>query len=157
MAWFQPMRIAAWLALTAVLTWPLDGVAAPCAPRATAEKQVVDVLRQGFAALRNDDLAAWSRETTADFYAFDGGLRFDRLGLFGVIKEAHAARKVFVWTVTEPDSHVRCDWAWVAYTNRGSVRDAEGEPVPVTWLESAVLRYEGGRWRLAFLHSTRMK
>jgi hypothetical protein len=47
------------------------------------------------------------------------------------------------------------DLAWITYVNRGSVGDAAGV-TPVTWLESAVLRHDGRRWRIRFFHSTRV-
>jgi ketosteroid isomerase-like protein len=61
---------------------------------------------------------------------------------------------VYVWTVNEPDVHISGDFAWIAYVNRGSIKDASGTE-NVTWLESAVLQKEKDAWRIRFLHSTR--
>lgn len=71
----------------------------------------------------------------------------------GLIKKAHAAGMVFAWQVTEPEVHVGGGTAWITYVNRGSVKDSSGTK-EATWLESAVLQKENGRWRIAFLHST---
>jgi hypothetical protein len=71
-----------------------------------------------------------------------------------MIRQAHAAGSRFVWTVEDADSHVLGDWAWTAYVNRGSISDGK-TVTPVTWLESAVLRHDGARWRIRFFHSTR--
>jgi ketosteroid isomerase-like protein len=71
-----------------------------------------------------------------------------------LIKSAHAAGKVYVWTVNEPEVHVSGDMAWITYVNRGSIKDASGTK-DVTWLESAVLQKEKGAWRIHFFHSTR--
>jgi hypothetical protein len=38
--------------------------------------------------------------------------------------------------------------------DRGSVGDASGTQ-PMSWLESAMLHYQGQRWHIQFLHSTR--
>jgi hypothetical protein len=72
-----------------------------------------------------------------------------------LIKAAHGAGKTYVWSVNDPEVHIACEWAWVTYTNRGSVGDASGTH-PMSWLESAVLHYQGRRWRVQFLHSTRV-
>jgi len=155
------MKVFAWPVLTAVLLGPLQCQADPrgpaCAPAATAAMAVVDAVRDAFAAMRDEDRNAWARTTTPDFRAFDAGADFNREQLFGVIAQAHSAGKTYSWSITEPEPHVQCDWAWVTYVNRGSIRDAHGETTRVEWLESAVLRYEGGRWRLVFLHSSRVK
>ena len=71
-----------------------------------------------------------------------------------LIKAAHAAGKVYVWTVNEPEVHIAADIAWITYVNRGSIKDASGTK-DVTWLESAVLQKEKGMWRIHFFHSTR--
>lgn len=112
---------------------------------------VAQTMREMYAALSADDEAKLKDVITPDFYAFDGGKRFDGVSLFALVNDAHKAGKVFVWTVNEPDVHVNGDEAWIAYVNRGSVGAQ-----PVTWLESAMLRFEGGRWRIAFFHSTRV-
>jgi hypothetical protein len=114
---------------------------------------VAETMREMYAALSADDEARLKTIFTADFYSF-GGKRFDGPALAGLVKDAHKAGKTFVWTVNEPDVRVQCDWAWIAYVNRGSVTDKAGA-TPVTWLESAVLRFETGRWRIAFFHSSR--
>jgi ketosteroid isomerase-like protein len=120
-----------------------------------SEQAVVETIRAMYAAAAVDDDAALARIFTADFYAFDLGKRFQGMALAELIKTAHAAGKRFVWTVTEPDVHVVGDLAWLSFVNSGSVGDAAGT-APVTWLESAVLRFEEGRWRVQFFHSTRV-
>ena len=116
---------------------------------------VIETIREMYAAAAIDDEAGLRAIFTDDFYAFDGGKRFDGMALPTLLKAAHAAGKRFVWTVNEPDVQVEGGWASIAFVNRGSVGDAAGM-VPVTWLESAVLRFEGGCWRVRFFHSTRV-
>jgi ketosteroid isomerase-like protein len=125
---------------------------APCASHSA--DAVAETMREMYAALSADDEARLKTIFTPDFYSFDAGKRFDGPALIGLIKDAHKAGKTFVWTVNEPDVRVQCDWAWIAYVNRGSVTD-KSTSTPVTWLESAVLRFETGRWRIAFFHSSR--
>ena len=128
---------------------------ARCAPAANAESEVVEVIKQMFVAARADDLAALVAITTPDFYAYDGGKRFTVQTLMEVIKKAHAAGKHYEWNVTNPEVHIACNFAWVTYVNQGSIEDAAGHQ-DMAWLESVILQYATGQWRLRFLHSTRV-
>ena len=136
-----------------------SGLAAAATPAKTCPpadaKAVADTLRAMYAAAVRDDAAGMEAVFAPDFYAFDGGARFDGPGMAALVKGAHAAGRTYVWTVDEPDVHIACDHARIAYVNRGSVADASGT-TPVTWLESADLVFAGGRWRIAFFHSTRV-
>jgi ketosteroid isomerase-like protein len=124
---------------------PLDG----------EQSKVVDAVKSMYVALTNDDFAKFHTVAAPDFYAFDGGERFDGDALMELIKAAHAGGKMYVWRVTEPEVHIEGDVAWVTYVNQGSIEDASGTK-PMQWLESAVLRKEKGNWRIQFFHSTRM-
>jgi hypothetical protein len=115
---------------------------------------IAGTLREMYAAAAVDDLEALKAILDNGFYAYDLGKRFDGLALMELIKRAHAGGSQFVWTVQDVESHILGDWAWTAYINRGSVSDG-GTVTPVTWLESAVLRHDGSRWRIRFFHSTR--
>jgi hypothetical protein len=123
-----------------------------CAPE--HNEAVVDAVHQVFEAATHDDAGLFKEVLEPNFYAFDNGKRFDGMQLPDLIKAAHGAGKTYVWSVNDPEVHIVCDWAWVTYTNRGSVTDASGTQ-PMSWLESAVLHYQGQRWRVQFLHSTR--
>jgi ketosteroid isomerase-like protein len=92
---------------------------------------------------------------TSDFYSYDGGKRFGGDELMELVKQAHAAGKVFVWNVTKPEVRIHGDVALITYVNEGSVKDAAGTK-NVTWLESAFLRKENQNWRIEFFHSTRV-
>lgn len=121
----------------------------------TGESKVVEAMRSMYVAATNDDLKKFHSVASPDFYAFDGGKRFSGDEIMGLIKNAHAAGMIFVWRVTEPQVHVDGKTAWITYVNQGSIKDSSGTK-NVTWLESAILRKEDGRWHIAFLHSTRV-
>jgi ketosteroid isomerase-like protein len=123
-------------------------------PPAAEQMQITEAIRSFFAAAMADDLDKLHAVTAPDFYAFDAGGRFTRDALMDLIKSAHAAGKVYVWTVNEPEVHISGDIAWITYVNHGSIKDASGTK-DVTWLESAVLQKEKGIWRIHFFHSTR--
>ena len=147
-------RMAAAVTVTVLVALSSVSVARDkaCAPE--HNEAVVDALNQFFEAASRDDGKLFSEVLAPNFYAFDNGKRFDGMQLPQLIKAAHGAGKTYVWSINDAEVHMTCDWAWVAYTNRGSVGDASGTQ-PVSWLESAVLHYQGQRWRIQFLHSTR--
>lgn len=107
-----------------------------------------------FVAATTDDLKLFHTVAAPDFYAFDGGKRYDGDALMDLVKGLHAAGSVYVWTVNEPEVHISCNTAWVTYVNRGSVQNASGT-TKVTWLESVILEKEAGRWRVRFASSAR--
>jgi hypothetical protein len=137
-------------------TWcsQASAAGAKCAPVQTAPMQVADTMSQLLSSMRTEDLDGFEAVTTADFYAYDGGQRFTGRALFELIKQGHAAGKKWQWSVTEPSVHVSCNLAWISYVNRGSVEDASGRQT-LAWLESAVLEFDSGQWRIHFVHSTR--
>lgn len=120
------------------------------------EKEVTEAVRSMFAAFSADDLAKFHEVAANDFYAFDGGARYKGDELIDLIKKLHADGKTFVWTITEPAVHVDGDIAWITYLNDGSIGDSSGTK-KMSWLESAILRNDRGKWRVQFLHSTRVR
>ena len=139
--------------LALVLTSP--AAAAPCPAPPLADNDVTAAVTAMYAAAAKDDLDGFHAVTTPDFYAFDGGKRFDGDALMQLIRTAHAGGVKFTWSVTQPKVEADCGLALITYVNAGSVT-ANGVPQPVTWLESAALRYDGGRWRIHFFSSTRV-
>jgi hypothetical protein len=59
-------------------------------------------MRTMYAAAATDDLAKFHTVAAPDFYAFDGGTRYDGDALMNTLKSLHASGKVYVWTVTQP-------------------------------------------------------
>ncbi len=110
-----------------------------------------------YAAATVDDVAKIDSLFAPGFYMFDGGKRFDGDSIMKLIAPQHAKGVVYVWTVTQPDVHVHCDEAWIAYVNDGSITmPGAAKPTPMQWLESAVLERQGGTWKMVFFHSTRV-
>ncbi len=143
------------ISIAALATSAISSTAVDSGPSRADQAQISEAIRTFFAAATADDLDKLHAVTTADFYAFDAGGRFTRDALMDMIKAAHAAGKVYVWTVNEPEVHISGETAWITYVNRGSIKDASSIK-DVTWLESAVLQKEKGDWRIHFFHSTRV-
>lgn len=130
-------------------------VSAPAAEPNADDKEVIEAVRSMFDAFATDDVAKFHEVAAADFYAFDAGKRFEGDELMDLVKKGHAGGMAIVWTITEPRVRVQGDIAWITYVNRGSIKNAAGTK-EMTWLESAVLRKNEGKWRVQFLHSTRV-
>ena len=124
-----------------------------CAP-ATAREQVEATVRSLFAAAAAEDDASWAKIVSPDFYAYDAGKRFDGHQLMEAIQAIHKSGRKLEWHIEDVEIHVDCDWAWENHVNRGAVGDA-GSMQPMSWLESTILTYRRGQWRVVFLHSTR--
>ncbi len=147
-------RVLVGLAAGLLLAAQQASAAPACAPK--AEAPVVQAVEGMYAALKTSDQARWAAAVTPDFYAFDGGAKFVGEGLFALVKDAQAQGKAYEWTVNEPRVRIDCALAAVTYVNRGGVTDSTGR-TPVTWLETALLTWDKGVWRVAFLESIRAK
>lgn len=142
------------LAASACTHAPSASAPASCPAPAKAMADVSQTMRDMYAALQTDDLAAWRGVTTPDFFSYDVGQRFDGDALLNLIKQRHAEGVVFEWAVNDPQVEVTCDMALVTYVNTGSATQA-GVKRELSWLESATLKHDGQRWRIRFFHSTR--
>lgn len=148
--------LSAALLATVLLSPAFARAAEPACTTTPADQQAVtETIRTMYAAASTDDLAKFHSVTTSGFVAFDLGHRFDGDALMAMVKSAHAAGNIIVWTVNQPDVHITCNTAWIAYTNRGTLTDSSGTH-PLTWLESAFLQKEAGTWKIVFFHSTRV-
>ncbi len=77
------------------------GSVAKASPASDEPDKAVEAVRQMFVALASDDARLFGVVTSADFYAFDVGKRFDGDGLLELVKKAHASGRMYVWEVTD--------------------------------------------------------
>lgn len=128
-----------------------------CATHPEDNTAVADTLRSMYTAAMARDLARFDTLLAPGFYAFDDGERFDGDAVMKNVMTYQAKGVVFVWSVTQPDVHVHCDQAWIAYVNKGSIQmNPHSTPIPTTWLEAADLKRIDGSWKLVFFQSTRV-
>jgi hypothetical protein len=134
-------RTASLAATLSAVTLPAFSSPAPsgCVSTPADRDQVIQALRTMYAAATADDLARFHTVAAPDFYAFDGGKRYDGDALMNMVKSFHDQGYLFVWTVSDPQVEADCRLAWITYTNRGSIQDKTGTH-PTIWLESAALR-----------------
>jgi hypothetical protein len=126
-----------------------------CATKTSDAVDVAETIRTMYAAAVADDVAKFNSLVMPGFYMYDNGQRFEGDAIMKLMEQQYAKGFKYVWTVQEPDVHVSCNEAWIAYVNHGSVQRGADAPMPVTWLESAVLERVNGAWKIAFFHSTR--
>jgi ketosteroid isomerase-like protein len=145
------------LFLLTLLTVSSQTTTAQTCTTSTADgSQVVETMRQFYAAAAADDLQKFHTVVTPTFYAYDGGVRYEGDALMTLVKKAHDAGKVYVWTINDPQVHLSCDAALITYVNKGSTTDSTGTK-DRTWLESAFMQKTAGSWKILFFHSTETK
>jgi hypothetical protein len=78
--------------------------------------------------------------------------------LLDLMSKVYAEGKRYRWSVNSPQVEMQGSLGAVVYVNHGSVVERAGsDPIPLSWLETVLLRREETGWRIAFLHSTRTK
>jgi len=131
---------------------------ANCVAQPSDNIAVVDTLRTMYAAATVDDMHKLRAVFAPGAYLYDGGARYDSIdALMQLIHDYRAKGAKFVWNVTQPDVHVHCNQAWVAFVNDGSITmPGAASPSPQKWLESADLEKQDGVWKIVFFQSTRV-
>ena len=124
----------------------------------SAEAQdVVAATERAFVAIGNDDKMLHKESFCEDFHAFENGISMTGAELFELMSRFRAQGRRYQWSVDSPQIEVQGTLGVVMYLNRGSVTETPGsDPTPMSWLETVLLRRQESKWRLAFLHSTRM-
>lgn len=142
--------------LAAALTLTAGAAHATCPSRPGDTTGIQHAVQGLYDALARDDADGVQAVVTSDFYAYDVGRHFTSAAeLAAAVTKAHRAGATLEWHLRAIKTHVDCDMALATWKNHGQV--GSGKDVkPMTWLESAVLRRVGSRWRIRFLHSTRV-
>lgn len=150
----RPLATLALLSLTSCQTTglPAGSLANGC-DNPAARGAVRQAVQSFYDALRTDDAAAFQRATTPDFFAYEIGKRYTGQELRDIIAKDHADGQIINWNLGPMTMHVDCTVATAAWENNGS-SGRQGKLKPRAWLESAVLRRQGDRWVMTFLHST---
>ncbi len=124
----------------------------------TDATDMIAVIQRMYTAIGENDRLRLNEVLCEDFHAFEDGVHMSGQELLDLMSKSYAEGRRYRWSVASPQVEVQGDLGAVVYLNVGSVTQAPGaEPVPVSWLETVLLRRQTGRWRVAFLHSTRTK
>ena len=120
-------------------------------------QDLVETIERAFGAIGEDDQMALKEIFSEDFYAFENGISMTGPELFELMSRYRAQGRRYQWSVNSPQIEVQGSLGVVVYVNRGFIIETPGsDPIPMSWLETVVLRRQESRWRLAFLHSTRI-
>ena len=124
----------------------------------TETREMIATIERVFAAFANDDHGPLGDVLSEDFHAFENGVPFTGHELLGLMRKHYREGRQYRWSVTSPQIELNGNLGVVIYVNRGSIVEGPGaDPIPMSWLETVVLRRHETGWRLAFLHSTRTK
>lgn len=138
---------------TAVLLLAAGWLAAPA--RADDAAAVKAAIQENYAAYSSFDEARYRRTTTDDFLLLEHGELIDREGdVANMAKPGTGFRRTDHFDFDSVKVHD--DVAWAVYTLESKIHDDRRGTREREWLESAILRREDGRWKVALLHSTRV-
>jgi hypothetical protein len=121
-----------------------------CPPEDSAA--VAATVQQMYKAMAAGDAAKSRTFFSQEFYILDSGSLYTTDGLIFAVEQSQKSGKSYTWTVSEPRVHFACDSAWMSHVNRGTVTTS-GRETPVDWLESAILHWRNGRWKIDFMTS----
>ena len=124
----------------------------------TDAKEMVATIERMYSAFGLDDRVHLDEVLSPDFHAFENGIHMTGRELLDLMSGCFAEGKRFRWSVTSPQVEVQGDLGAVVYLNVGAIVEAPAsEPIPLSWLETVLLRRQESGWRVAFIHSTRTK
>lgn len=119
------------------------------------EAAIREAIRDFYAAYSSFDKARYRATTTDDYLLLEQGELFDREGdVASMAKPGTGFRRTdhFGFNIVKIVGGV----AYAVYTLKSDIYDDTRGARSREWLESAILRREGSRWKLALLHSTRV-
>lgn len=112
-------------------------------------------IRENYAAYSSFDEARYRSTTTDDFLLLEHGELIDREGdVANMAKPGTGFRRADHFDFDAV--RIAGDTAWAVYTLESEIHDDVRGTRNREWLESAILRREDGRWKVALLHSTRV-
>lgn len=119
-------------------------------------QDMIATIERIFNAIGDNDHERLNELLCEDFHAFENGIQVTGRQLLDLMSRYHAEGRRYRWSVNSPQVEWQGNLGVLVYVNNGSITEsAASEPIPMSWLETAVLRREASGWRLAFLHSTR--
>jgi ketosteroid isomerase-like protein len=135
------------------------GLLTGCQPSRRADDEVAGVRRalEGFfAAISSFDYRALRAAGTADYVLLEDGLVWNMDSLVSTVQDLQKDGLTIAYTLEDFRPSIAGPVAWATYRNRGILRGPKGADT-LRWVESAIFRHQGGAWKLALLHSTRVR
>jgi ketosteroid isomerase-like protein len=132
---------------------------AGCQPSRQAEDEAAGV-RQGlnrfFAAISRFDYQGLRAAGTADYVLLEEGLVWNMDSLVTTVQDLQKGGLTIAYVLEDIRPSIAGSVAWATYRNRGILSGPKGADT-LRWVESAVFRKQGRVWKLALLHSTRVR
>ena len=151
------MERRAFLQFASVLALAPSAAVAQPAPATPEADAIMQQLIEWYRAFGNPrvDRDYYRSFMTDDYLLLENGELLDIEGdmaLLGSLAPDHVRTDRFDFR----HIHVDGDDAYAVYFLESDMSDSKLGPRSRRWLESAIFRREGGRWRAAVLHSTRI-
>ncbi len=146
------MSLRNWILLGAVLVVPVQAQPALARDEVAAVKATVKAYYSSYA---QRDTLAYRAALTEDYALLEHGTMLDAAGdiaLLGPPDSTYRRSDAFDFRSVK----VQGDVAYAVYFLKSEIKDREGLRQK-EWLESMILRRTGSAWRVALLHSTRIK
>jgi ketosteroid isomerase-like protein len=122
----------------------------------SAEKPKVEqALHRFFNAIANYDYQGLRNSCTADYQLIEDGSLWTVDTLIEALRPMEGNVKI-VYSFENMNAIIEGGIAWLTYKNKAVLTSKEGEE-NLEWAESAVFRKENDDWKMALLHSTRLK
>jgi len=120
------------------------------------EKQKIEEVVSGFfTAVSEYNYTGIKGKCAEGFMLLEHGKIWNADSLINLIKPYERIAK-FSYRFKDFKTTVEGSTAWIAYRNIGLMTTKDNR-TEYEWLESAVLRRKNGEWKLALLHSTRIR
>ncbi|HXF48537.1 MAG TPA: nuclear transport factor 2 family protein [Verrucomicrobiae bacterium] len=122
----------------------------------SSEKPKVELaLHRFFNAIANYDYQELRNACTADYQLIEDGSFWTVDTLIEAIRPMEGNVKI-VYSFENMNATIEGGIAWLTYKNKAVLTSKEGGE-NLEWAESAVFRKENNVWKMALLHSTRLK
>lgn len=141
------------LALSVVLVELHPAQAQPAEPDQTEGQAVKSTARLFFDALSAFDFQAVRDQAAEDFTAIEDGTVLSLEEFIGAGQKLEKKGVSLSYNFSDVEVTVEGPVAWLVHKNSG-VMEAGDRRREIDWTESLVLRKEGGKWKVAMLHST---
>ncbi len=117
--------------------------------------KVEQALHRFFNAIANYDYQGLRNACTADYQLIEDGSLWTVDTLIEAIKPMEGKVKI-IYAFENINARIEGSIAWLTYKNKAVLTSKDGEE-NLEWAESAVFQKENNVWKMALLHSTRLK
>jgi ketosteroid isomerase-like protein len=122
----------------------------------TVEAQKVEkALHDFFTAISEYNYQGIKDVCTKDYQLLEDGLVWNADSLVNAIKPMEGKVKI-VYRLEEIRTKLEGDMAWMSYRNKAVLTSTDGEE-KLEWVESAIFEKQNYQWKMALLHSTRVR